>query len=157
LSLPVVACAGCVAAVPDRAAEADIRAAGGTLQRDTIAPALTLALDNWVLTYGPVFLVTYGGLVTKAKLEPLTRLTDLRDLTLINAEGSDPGAWALMAELPTLQEFTAIATDMRDTDLANLAALPALRRVNLWKNPNLTPTGVDRLRRARPDVHINYP
>jgi hypothetical protein len=156
LLLPPVGCAGCVAAMPDRAAEADIRAAGGTLQRDTLSPALTIALDNWVLTYGPVFLVSYRGPVTKDKLEPLTRLTDLRDLTLINAAGSDRATWPLLAELPTLRVFTAIATDVRDAELTHLAGLPALRRVNLWQNPHLTPAGVGRLRRVRPDVHINF-
>jgi hypothetical protein len=154
--LAAAGCVGCVATMPDRAAAADIRAAGGTLQRDTLSPALTVALDNWVLTYGPVFLVSYGGPVTTAKLEPLTRLTDLRDLTLIDARGSDPAAWALLAELHTLREFTAIDTDIRDADLAHLTGLPALRRVNLWKNPQLTPAGVGRLRQARPDVHINF-
>ena len=154
--LPVVGCVGCVATIPDQAAEADIRAAGGTLQRDTLSHTLTVALDNWVLTYGPVFLVSYGGPVTQAKLEPLTRLTDLRDLTLIDARGSDRGAWPLLAELPTLREFTAIDTDIEDADLAHLVGLPALRRVNLWKNPNLTQTGVRRVRQARPDLHINF-
>lgn len=154
--LPVVGCAGCVAAMPDRAAEADIRAAGGDTQRDTLAPALTTALDNRVLTYGPVFRVDYGGPVTRAKLEPLTRLTALRSLALIDARGSDPGAWVLLAGLPTLEWFSAIGTDMRDTDLAHLTGLPALRRVSLWKNPLLTPAGVDGLRRARPDLHILY-
>jgi hypothetical protein len=154
--LPVVGCGGCVATMPDRAAERDIRAAGGTLQRDTLSPELTTFLDNWVLTYGPVFLVSYPGPVTRAKLEPLTRLTALRDLTLINAEGSDPAAWPLLAQLPNLEFFYAIATDIRDADLAHLVRLPALRRVSLWKNPRLTPAGVDGLRQARPDVHVVY-
>ena len=156
LLLPAVGGAGCVATMPDRAAEADIRAAGGNLQRDTLSPALTTALDNWVLTYGPVFRVSYGGPVTRDKLEPLTRLTALRSLDLIDARGSDPAAWAMLASLPTLEWFSAIDTDMRDEYLAHLAALPALRRVSLWKNSNLTRAGVDRLRQARPDVQVVF-
>lgn len=156
LLLPVAWYAYVVADMPDRGAEADIRAAGGTLQRDTVAPALALALDNWVLTYGPIFRVSYGGPVTRAKLEPLTRLTALRDLDLVTAEGSDPAAWGLIARLPTLEGFAAVQTDIRDENLAHLAALPALRRVSLAWNPNLTRAAVEGFMRTRPDVRVIY-
>jgi hypothetical protein len=142
--------------MPDRAAEADILEAGGKVQRDTISPELTVALDNWVLTYGPVFLVTYSGPVTRAKLQPLTRLTALRDLTLINAKDSDPDAWVLLADLPTLVWFTAIETDISDADLVRLLGLEALRKVSLSGNSRVTRLGVDQFRQARPDVHVIF-
>jgi hypothetical protein len=143
--------------MPDLAPEADILAQGGSVQRDTVTPILTLLTDSWTNTYGPVIFVTYGGPATVAKLEPLTRLTALQKLYLVDCKGSDPKAWPLLAKLVTLQMFTTVATDIRDEDLVHLEGLPRLRHVDLFDNPNLTANGVGRLRRARPDVHVNYP
>jgi hypothetical protein len=143
--------------MPDVGPEADILAEGGWVQRDTVTPVLSVIADNWTFTYGPVIYVNYRGPVTKDRLEPLTRLTDLQKLNLINVHGSDPRVWPLLAKLSTLQEFTTVSTDIRDEDLVHLEGLPRLRRVNLWDNPNLTQARVDRLRLARPDMHINFP
>ena len=72
--------------MPDVGPEAEILAEGGGVQRDTVTPVLTVLADNWTNTYGPVIFVNYRGPVTKAKLEPLTRLTGLQQLGLVNAQ-----------------------------------------------------------------------
>ena len=102
IGLVFVVAVGCVFHVhraadnmPDVGPEADILAEGGTVKRDTVTPLLTVIVDNWTNTYGPVIYVYYRGPVTKAKLEPLARLTDLRQLGLVESNGSDPGAWPL--------------------------------------------------------------
>src|SRR5262245_51712545 len=143
--------------MPDVGPEENILAEGGMVQRDTVTPLLTVIADRWTNTYGPVIFVNYRGAVTRAKLEPVTRLTDPQELGLLDATGSDPGAWRLLAQLRTLRKFTAISCDIRDEDLVHLDGLPQLQRVDLWKCPNLTPAGVDRLRQARPEIHVNFP
>ncbi len=154
--------------MPDTQAADEITAAGGDYQRDSIAPILCLAADGWVLEYGPVIWVYYRAPLTVAKMSPLVKLSHLQRLTIsppnrpmgvaaAKQVPSEPAAWPLLAKLQTLQQISVAETDIHDADLMYLAGLPELRRVDLWGNPNLTPDGVDKLRKARPDVHINYP
>ena len=180
--LVIGACAGLLLAVgfggyayraahnmPDVEAADEIAAAGGGYQRDSIAPVLCVLADGWVLEYGPVVHVWYRAPLTEAKMSPLAKLDHLEELTVIPPIGptgapvtspvapSDRAAWRWLAELQSLRRLSIQTSDIRDEDLAHLEKLPRLRRIDLWGNPNLTPAGVDRLRRARPDVHINYP
>jgi hypothetical protein len=125
--------------------------------------------DGWVLEYGPIIHVWYRTPVTDAKMAPLVKLGHLEELTVISPRNdkvlpftdqvipSDPTVWRWLAELSTLRRVCIIHTDIRDDDLVHLYDLPRLRRIDLWKNPNLTAAGVDRLRRAQSKAQINYP
>lgn len=153
--------------MPDADVADTITASGGRYQRDSIAPFLCVLVDGWVLEYGPIIYVYHSAPITEAKVAALASLGKLQQLSLLanwDASGtlamgpvqSEPAAWPRLAQLDTLRELTLQHTDVRDADLAHLERLPNLKRVDLWKNPNLTPVGVDRLRRARPDIRINY-
>jgi hypothetical protein len=155
--------------MPEVEVAAEITATEGTYQRDSIAPALCVLFDGWVMEYGPVIWVWHSAPLTEAKMAPLVKLGHLEELTVISPDvpghpplagppvPSDPAAWPWLSKLSTLRRVCVIRTDIRDDDLVHLHHLPRLRRIDLWHNPNLTAAGVDRLRRARPDVHINYP
>jgi hypothetical protein len=155
--------------MPDVEAAEEVAAAGGGYERDTVAPLLVVLTQEGLMEYGPVTHVWYRAPITEAKMAPLAKLDHLERLTVIPPLGptgfpvtnpvvaSDPAAWRRLAELRALREVSIQDTDIRDDDLANLEGLPRLRRIDLRGNPHLTPAGVDRLRRARPDAHINYP
>jgi len=155
--------------MPDVEAVDEIAAAQGGYQRDSIAPVLCVLTDGWVMEYGPVIHVWYRTPMTEAKMAPLVKLGELEELTVVSPRNdnvlpftdpvipSEPGVWRRLAELTSLRRVCIIHTDIRDDDLVHLYKLPRLRRIDLWKNPNLTHDGVDRLRKAQPKVHINYP
>src|SRR5262249_29381773 len=145
--------------MPDVEAAAEIAAAGGGYQRESLAPILCALLDNWVLEYGPIIHAWQRTPITEAKMAPLVNLGHLEELTIIPPLNdqvapheapvvpSDPAVWRWLAKLPTLRQVRIIHTDIRDDDLVHLYNLPRLRRVDLWNNPNLTAAGVARVRR----------
>ncbi|MBC7856127.1 MAG: hypothetical protein IAF94_22075 [Pirellulaceae bacterium] len=147
---------------PEVQPEAEILAAGGRPQRESLVPRLSGVLDLNLMDHGPIWRVTYWDRInhsplTVAKMKPLAQLSALKNFTIVYCQGSDREAWKWLSKLSTLEEFTAIETDILDEDLRHLSQLPKLRRVNLWQNPNLTPKGVAIFYKTRPDLRINFP
>ena len=67
--------------------------------------------------------------------------TNLNDTTL-----------AFVFDLPALETLDLESTQITDESLARLAKQSSLKALSLWKSPRITPAGMARFRKLRPDV-----
>ena len=91
---------------------------------------------------------TPGGLVHAAKIVTLRRL----DASHAPSVGDD--SLKLLAQLPQLEEFKLGSAQVTDDGIQVLATIKSLKKVFLSGIKTVTPSGVDRLRQARPDLQI---
>jgi hypothetical protein len=141
--------------MPDVEAEARIRAAGGSTQRDDALPFWLPPRDTTWDELGHVWVVRYYGPVTEPMLADVAALSRLESLTLMNAHVAKDGLPHL-AKLHHLRELTLISTDLTDADLIHLHGLNSLRHTYLVNNPGLTLGGIKELQRKLPRLYIAY-
>ena len=59
-----------------------------------------------------------------------------------------------LAKLPALREFHLMGTVVTDDGLLSLAAVRTLATVQIGKTSTISASGIERLRKARPDVTV---
>ncbi|MCE9604324.1 MAG: hypothetical protein K8U03_05400 [Planctomycetia bacterium] len=91
---------------------------------------------------------TPAGLVHAAKIATLRRL----DISHAPTVGDD--SLNQLAEMPQLEELKIGSAQLTDEGLQTLAAAKKLKKLSLSGMKKITPEGVERLRKARPDLTI---
>lgn len=86
-------------------------------------------------------------------LKCLTKLRELRNLQLVDTAVGDRGL-AYVSGLPRLESLSISGTQVTDAGLVGLAKLKSLKWLYIWRALRITPEGLGKFRRLRPDVAI---
>ena len=82
------------------------------------------------------------------------KITTLRRLDLSHAPTVSDDSMPLVAQMPMLEEFKLGSAQVTDTGLQALAASQSLKKLSLSGLKNITPAGIEQLRKARPELMI---
>lgn len=91
---------------------------------------------------------------TPVGLAYAAKITTLRRLDASHAPTVTDESLPLVAQLPLLEEFNLGSAQVTDTGLQALAASKSLKKVTLSGLKNVTPAGLEQLRKARPELLI---
>jgi hypothetical protein len=91
--------------------------------------------------------------ITAAGLEPLTKLPTLRRVSLWRSVRVDDKAAEYLAQMKTLAVLDLSDTSVTDKLLDQLVAMKQLKTI-LVAGAKVTPEGVERFRKARPDCRV---
>jgi Leucine-rich repeat (LRR) protein len=91
---------------------------------------------------------------TPAGLAHAAKIKTLRRLDVSYAPAVTDESLALVAQLPLLEEFKLGSAQVTDAGLQALAASKSLKKLSLSGLKNVTPGGVEQLRKARPELAI---
>jgi Leucine-rich repeat (LRR) protein len=97
-------------------------------------------------------------LAQRTELPDISKLRSLRNLEFLDLSRTPvlPGALAALRDLPKLRELRlGLANKVDDTAIDTLVSLNQLRSLHLGGS-NMTPEGIDRLRKARPDCEVTF-
>lgn len=91
---------------------------------------------------------------TPIGLAHATKIATLRRLDLSHAPSVNDESLPQVAAMPMLEEFIIGSAQLTDTGLQSLAASKSLKKLSLNGLKGITPDGVERLRKARPELTI---
>ena len=91
---------------------------------------------------------------TAAGLAYAARIATLRKLDVSHAPTVGNDSLKLVAQMPALEEFKLGSAPVDDEGLQSLAAAKSLKKLSLFGLKKITPAGLDRLRKARPELVI---
>jgi Leucine-rich repeat (LRR) protein len=97
-------------------------------------------------------------LAERSELPDISKLRSLRNLELLDLSRTPvlPGALAALRDLPRLRELRlGLATKIDDTAVETLISLTQLSSLHLG-GTKVTPEGVERFRRERPDCQVTW-
>lgn len=100
------------------------------------------------------WLAISGTKVTDEGMAHLRGLTNLRSIVMHGLPITDAGI-AHIAALPRLESIMLGTTHITDEGLMLLARNMSLKRISITRGDSVTPAGLARLRRARPDIELN--
>lgn len=90
--------------------------------------------------------------MTDAEAEQLSRMTNLKKLSIDGTDVTDAGL-SYLSRLSNLKVLSLESTDVTDAGLAHLSRLTNLENLELGRN--FTGTGAEKLRQALPDCRVN--
>lgn len=82
------------------------------------------------------------------------KIATLRRLDVSHAPTITDDSMPLVAQMPLLEEFKLGSALVTDAGLQSLAAAKSLKKLSLSAMKNITPAGVERLRKSRPELMI---
>lgn len=112
---------------------------------EAVAALVNLPLEDLALLDNQA---TAAGLAHAAKIATLRKL----DASHAPTVGND--SLKLVAQMPALEEFKLGSAQVDDDGLQSLAAAKSLKKLSLFGLKKITPAGLDRLRKARPELVI---
>jgi len=112
---------------------------------EAVAALVKLALEDLSLL---------DNQATPAGVAHASRIATLRRLDVSHGPTVKDESMALVAGMPALEEFKLGSAQVTDEGLAQLAACKTLKKLSLSGLKKVTPAGIDRLRKARPELQI---
>lgn len=91
---------------------------------------------------------------TPTGLAHAAKITTLRRLDVAHAPTVADDSLRLVSRMPALEEFRLGSARVTDDGLLELVAAKSLKKLSLSGLKLVTPAGVERLRQARPDLHV---
>jgi len=91
---------------------------------------------------------------TPAGLTHAAKIATLRRLDVSHAPTVTDASLRLVSRMPVLEEFKIGSAKVTDEGLMELAASKSLKKVSLLGLKGITPAGVERLRKARPELQV---
>ncbi|MFM7835318.1 MAG: hypothetical protein ACKPJD_26270, partial [Planctomycetaceae bacterium] len=91
---------------------------------------------------------------TAAGLAQAANITTLRRLDVSHAPTVNDAALTAVSQMPALEEFQLGSAQVTDAGLLELAASKSLRKLTFSGLKQVTPAGIERLRKARPELQI---
>ncbi|MDA1052182.1 MAG: hypothetical protein O3C40_17120 [Planctomycetota bacterium] len=91
---------------------------------------------------------------TPVGLAHATKIATLRRLDVSHAPTVNDDSLPLVAQMPKLEEFSLGSAQITDVGLQSLAASKSLKKLSLSGLKNVTPAGIEQLRKARPELAI---
>ena len=91
---------------------------------------------------------------TPAGLAHAAKIATLRRLDVSHAPTVTDESLRLVAAMPALEEFKLGSAKVTDDGLLELAASKSLKKLSLSGLKQITPAGVERLRKARPELQV---
>lgn len=91
---------------------------------------------------------------TPAGLVHAVKISTLRRLDVSHAPTVTDESLRLVSRMPALEEFRLGSAKVTDDGLMELVATKSLKKLSISGLKLVTPAGVERLRQARPDLHI---
>jgi len=91
---------------------------------------------------------------TAAGLAEAANITTLRRLDVSHAPTVNDAALTAVSQMPALEEFQLGSAQVTDAGLLELAASKSLRKLTFSGLKQVTPAGIERLRKARPELQI---
>jgi len=144
LGLPLIAYFVGPRLLPDGSAVAHIKSKGGWVQRHSLTPGLSAAMDAPVFTMGDVWDVElYSSAFTDDDMYHLAHLTEVEILNLYNTQLGDAGLEHI-ANLRKLRSLLLVNTEITDAGLAHLAGLHRLEDLDLSETV-ITGSGLEHL------------
>lgn len=94
---------------------------------------------------------------TPVGLAHAAKIATLRRLDVSHAPTVNDDSMPLIAQMPMLEEFKLGSAQVTDAGLQSLATSKSLKKLSLSGLKNITPTGIEQLRKARPELVIQEP
>jgi hypothetical protein len=94
---------------------------------------------------------------TPIGLAHAAKIATLRRLDVSHAATVKDDSMLLVAQMPMLEEFKLGSAQVTDAGLQTLAASKSLKKLSLSGLKNITPAGIEQLRKARPELVIQEP
>ena len=112
---------------------------------EAVAPLSKLPLEDLALL---------DNQATPIGLAHATGIATLRRLDVSHAPTVNDDSMPLVAQMPMLEEFKLGSAQVTDAGLLSLAASKSLRKLSLSGLKNITPAGIEQLRKASPELII---